>query len=84
MALKTTFVVQAFELNCKRLVPGAKEVAPTESGALKKAQAIAGRMPGAAALKIVADDETGELESIAILGSFGDVPDDFTEGLAGG
>ena len=84
MALKTTFVVQTFELKRKRLVPSAKEVAPTESGALKKAQAIAGRMPGSDALKIVADDETSELESIAILGSFGDVPDDFAEGLAGG
>ena len=84
MPLKTTFVVQTFELKRKRLVPGAKEVAPTESGALKKAQASAGRMPGAAALKIVADDETGELESIVVLESFGDVPDDFAEGLAGG
>jgi hypothetical protein len=28
---------------------------------------MAGRMPGTAALKIVADDETGELESATIL-----------------
>ena len=41
------------------------------------------RMPGAAALKNVADDETGELESIAIPEAFGEVPDDFVEGLAG-
>ena len=80
MALKTTYVVQTFELKRKRLVPGAKEVVQTDYGALKKAEAIAGRMPGAAALKIVADDETGELESATILGSFGDVPDDFAEG----
>jgi hypothetical protein len=30
---------------------------------------MAGRMPGTAALKIVADDETGELKSATILGS---------------
>ena len=73
-----------FQHKRKRLVPGAKEIAPTESGALKQPEAVARRLPGAAALKIVADDETGELESIAILGSFGDVPDDFADGLAGG
>ena len=84
MALKTTYVVQAFELKRKRLVPGAKEVVGTESGAVKKAQAWAARMPGAAALRIVADDETGEVESAAILASFGEVPDDFAEGLTGG
>lgn len=84
MTLKTTFIVQTFELKRKRLVPGAREVAPTESGALKKAEAMAGRLPGTAALKIVADDETGELESASILATFGDVPDDFAEQLQGG
>ena len=84
MSLKTTYVVQTFVIKRKRLVPGDREVAPTENGALKKAEAMAGRMPGTAALKIVADDETGELESATVLGSFGDVPDDFVEGLAGG
>ncbi len=83
MAMKTTYVVQAFELKRKRLVPGPKEVVGTESGALKKAQAVAGRLPGAAALKIVADDETGEPESVAILEAFGEVPDDFAESLQG-
>lgn len=84
MTLKTTFFVQTFELKRKRLVPGQREIAPTESGALKKAEAMAGRLPGTAALKIVADDETGELESAAILGAFGQVPDDFAEQLQGG
>ncbi|TXN41565.1 hypothetical protein FV232_04770 [Methylobacterium sp. WL30] len=45
---------------------------------------MAGLMPGTAALKIVADDETGELESATILGQFGEVPDDFAESLQGG
>ena len=41
-------------------------------------------MPGAAALKIVADDETGELESATILGQWGEVPEDFAETVRGG
>jgi hypothetical protein len=44
---------------------------------------MAARFPGTAAIKVVADDETGELESAAILGSFGEVPDDFAESLQG-
>ena len=58
MGMKTTFVVQTFTIKRKRLVPGDREIAPTESGALKKAEAMAGRMPGTAAIKVVADDET--------------------------
>ena len=58
-------------------------MAPTESGALKKAKAMADRMPGTAALKIVADEETGELEAATILGQFGEIPDDFAESLQG-
>ena len=84
MSMKTTFVVQTFVVKRKRLVPGDREVAPTEGGALKKAQAMAARMPGTAALKVVADDETGELESVTILAQFGEVPEDFAEGLTGG
>jgi hypothetical protein len=84
MALKTTFLVQTFVIKRKRLVPGDREVAPTESGALKKAEAMAGRMPGTAAIRVVADDETGELESATILGRFGEIPDDFAESLQGG
>ncbi|GJD99883.1 hypothetical protein [Methylobacterium isbiliense] len=84
MAMRTTFVVQTFEVHRKKLRPGQRDVAPTESGALKRAEAVAARMPGAVALRIVADDETGELESVAILGQFGEVPDDFAESLQGG
>ncbi len=84
MPMKTTFLVQTFEIHRKRLRPGMRDVAPTESGALKRAEAMAKRMPGTAALKIVADDETGELDSIAILGEFGQVPEDFAEQVRGG
>ncbi|OHV16418.1 hypothetical protein [Methylorubrum extorquens] len=81
MAMKTTFLVQTFVLKRKRLVPGDRQVSTTSSAALKRAEAMAARMPGTAALQIVADDETGELESATILGQFGDVPDDFAESL---
>ena len=84
MALKTTFVVQPFELYRNRLRPARQEPAQSEFGALKKAEALAARMPGAAALKVVADDETGERDSVTILGQFGDIPDDFAESLLGG
>lgn len=84
MAVKTTFVVQAFERKRGRLVPGSKEIAPSQHGALKKAEAQATRVPGAAALRVVADDETGELSAIEILGQFGEIPDDFADRLAEG
>jgi hypothetical protein len=48
---------------------------------VKKAKILAKRMPGAAALKLVADDETGELEGVPILGQWGEIPDDFAERL---
>lgn len=84
MALKTTYLVQPFEIHRKRLRPARQEPATTEFGACKKAEALSARMPGAAALKIVADDEKGELEGVTILGLWGEVPSDFAESLQGG
>lgn len=83
MANKTTFIVQAFERKRGRLVPGAKDVAPTENGAIKRAEALVTRMPGSAAISVVADDETGEVASIAIIQTFGEVPDDFADSIRG-
>lgn len=81
MANKTTFVVQAFVMKRGRLVPGTKDVAPSQNGALKRAESLAARMPGSAAICVVADDETGEVSSVGILGTFGQVPDDFADNL---
>ena len=81
MANKTTYIVQSFVMKRGRLVSGTKDVAPTESGALKRAEAIATRVPGSAAIAVVADDETGEMAGISILGRFGQIPDDFAESL---
>ncbi|MCJ2125546.1 hypothetical protein [Methylobacterium sp. J-077] len=84
MAMKTTFVVQPFEIHRNRLRPARQETAQTESGALKKAEALAARMPGAAALKVVADEEIGELEGLTVLGQWGEVPEEFAESLRDG
>ncbi|MEG9501436.1 MAG: hypothetical protein MIN69_06170 [Methylorubrum extorquens] len=81
MTMRTTFLVQTFVLKRKRLLPGDRQVSPTSSGAMKRAEAMATRMPGTAALQIIAADETGELERATILGQYGDVPDDFTGSL---
>lgn len=81
MANKTTFIVQAFVIKRGRLVPGAKEIAPTQNGALKRAEAQAARVPGTAAISVLADDETGEVSAVSILGTFGQVPDDFADSL---
>ena len=83
MATKTVFVVQTFELKRKRLVPGKQEAAATQQGALKKAEALAARIPGAAAISMIIDDETGEVERASILGQFGEVPEEFAETLTG-
>ncbi|SOR32719.1 conserved protein of unknown function [Methylorubrum extorquens] len=79
--MKTTYLVQTLVLKRERLIPGDRQASPTSSGAMKRAEAMATRMPGTAALQIVADEETGELESATILGQYGEVPDDFAESL---
>ncbi|MEE7449436.1 hypothetical protein MRF4_17375 [Methylobacterium radiotolerans] len=84
MVIKTAFVVQPFEPHRKQLRPAWQEPAQPESGALKKAENLPQRMPGEAALKVVADDETCDLEGVTILGQWGEIPDDFAESLQGG
>ncbi|APX84322.1 hypothetical protein BV511_06085 [Methylorubrum extorquens] len=81
MTMRTTFLMQTFVLKRKRLIPGDRQVSPTSSGAMKRAEAMAVHMPGTAALQIVADDETGELEGAIMLGRYDEVPDDFAESL---
>ena len=40
------------------------------------------RLCGKVALRVMADDKTGELEGVTILGQFGEIPDDFAESLS--
>ena len=84
MTAKTTFLVQTFVMKRGRLSPGKAETAPSENGARKRAEAESARAKGAAAVRIVADDETGEVSDAAIIEQFGDVPDDFLDQVRGG
>ncbi len=81
---KPTFVVQTFVKKRGRLVPGTKEIAPSQSGALKKAEAVAARNEGAAAITVVVDEESGEVQAATILGTWGEIPEDFAESLLNG
>ena len=84
MANKTSYFVQAFQMKRGRLAPGKRDLATSEGGAIKKAEAWASREKGTAAVMVTADDETGEVSDAAILGQYGDVPDDFLDQIKGG
>jgi hypothetical protein len=57
---------------------------PERFGAPKEAEAPAARLPSAPTLKLVADDQTGKVEGVTILGQLGNIPDDFAKTLQGG
>lgn len=84
MAMQTSFFVQAFAMNRGQLRPGKRDLAPSESGAIKKAEAWASREKGVAAIKVIADDETGEVSDAVVLATHGQVPDDFLDQIKGG
>lgn len=79
MAPKTVFVVQAFELYRKRLVPTTKEEARTEERARSAAERTAARNAGAAVLALTIETETGEMTGGKVLARYGDVPDDLDQ-----
>jgi len=83
MAAKTVYVVQAFELHRKRLVPTTKTEARSEAHALYRAEQVASHKAGAAVISINADDETGEVSEAKVLARFGDVPDDLDQLIEG-
>lgn len=83
MASKTSFFVQAFMMNRGQLKPGKRDLAPSESGAIKKAAAWAAREKGVAAVTVTADDETGEVSNAVVLATHGEVPDDFADQIKG-
>mgnify|MGYP000698710996 CR=1 FL=1 len=85
MATQTTYLVQAFVMKRGGVIaPGKQEASPSESGAIKRAEAWAAREIGCAALRIVADDETGEVSEATILAQHGRVPEDFADQIKGG
>jgi hypothetical protein len=76
VAPKKVFVVQAFELHRKRLVPTTKDEARTEDRASQTAERTAARKAGAAVLALTIETETGEMTGGKVLARYGDVPDD--------
>ena len=79
MATQTLFVVQAFELRRKRIVPTTKEQVKDEAQALRQAERTADRKGGAIALHIAVDSETGEVEQTQIVGRYGELPDNLDD-----
>ncbi|WP_457091414.1 hypothetical protein [Microvirga sp. P5_D2] len=83
MASQTSYIVQTFEIHRKRLVPTVRAQFKTEQQAIRSAESTAQRKTGSAAMKVIADDETGEMSSIEVIAKYGEVPDDFEELLQG-
>jgi hypothetical protein len=79
MAIKTVFVVQAFETHRKRLVPTTKTEARNEASAHQQAEQVAVRKGGAAVIALTLDTESGEVSAAKILARFGAVPDDLDQ-----
>ena len=79
MASQTVFVVQAFEMRRKRIVPTTKEQVKNETQALRQAERTAERKGGAVAMQITVDSETGEVEGTQIVARYGELPDNLDE-----
>jgi hypothetical protein len=79
MTLRTTYLVQTFEIHRKRLVPTIRTVVKSQLQAERMAENTAQSKSGAAAIEVLADDETGEVDNIRIIATFGEVPEDFAE-----
>jgi hypothetical protein len=77
MASKLTFVVQAFDRTGDELVAGARDAVSTQEEALALAGARAAISPGTIALCYASGDVIG----VTVLGTFGQIPDEFVEML---
>lgn len=81
MAEIETFVIQPFQVHRKKLTPSQPSPAKTRHQAVTDGRRIASGRPGAAVLRIVADDETGEASSVEVIERFGDIPEEFEESI---
>ena len=79
MAAKTVYVVQAFEVHKKKLVPTTKTEARDENSARLRAAQAADRRDGAAVIALSLETETGEVSEAKILACFGSVTDDLDQ-----
>jgi hypothetical protein len=81
MASIETFVTRPFRIQRKRLAPSLGVSAKTRHHALADGRRIAAGKAGAAVLKIITDDETGEPSSIEVIERFGEIPREFEESI---
>lgn len=81
MAMVERFAIQPFHIHRKRLAPSQQVPARTKHHALLEGERIAAGRPGAAVIQLVVDEETGEASSVEIIGRFGEIPEEFEEGI---
>ncbi len=79
MASVDTFFLQPFKRHRKRLVPAQRMPSKTRHHALMEGERIGRSAEGVAVVHVIADDETGEVASIAVLARHGTIPEEFEE-----
>jgi len=79
MASVDTFFLQPFKTHRKRLVPAQRVPSKTKHHALLEGERVGRSVEGVAVVHVVADDETGEVASVAVLARHGTVPEEFEE-----
>lgn len=76
-----TYVIQPFHVHRKKLKPSQPTPAKTRQQAIADGRRLAASRPGAAVLRVLADDETGEASSIEVIERFGEIPEEFEESI---
>lgn len=79
MASVDTFFLQPFKTHRKRLVPAQRVPFRTKHHALLEGERVGRSAEGVAVVHVVADDETGEVASVAVLARHGAIPEEFEE-----
>lgn len=79
MASVETFFLQPFKTHRKRLVPGQRVLAKTKHHALSEGLRLGRSAEGVAVIHVTADDETGEVSTLAVLARHGEIPEAFEE-----
>ena len=80
---KPVFSIQTFKKVRGQLVPASQDLALSENGARKRAEAMVGRVIGVAAVAVTADPESGEVLAAEVLFQGGEVPDDLADKIMG-
>ncbi len=73
--MKVKYIVAPFRLAKGKFTQAELRPASSEEGAIRMAEAMAGRFAGVAAFEVYVDEETGELHSPRLLAVHGTTPD---------